>query len=65
MASFQAKIGEKRLRMRENKNYRSVSFLHDALPISIIASLQAKIDWTRLRKRANKNYRSVTFLPDT
>ena len=30
MASFQAKIGWKRLRMRENKNYRPVSFLHDA-----------------------------------
>ena len=29
MASFQAKIGWKRLRMRENKNYRSVSFLPD------------------------------------
>ena len=31
MASFQAKIGWKRLRMRENKNYRSVSFLPDGL----------------------------------
>ena len=30
MASFQTKIGWKRLRMRENKNYRSISFLHDA-----------------------------------
>ena len=29
MASFQAKIGWKRLRKRENKNYRSVSFLPD------------------------------------
>ena len=27
MALFQAKIGWKRLRKRENKNYRSVSFL--------------------------------------
>ena len=27
MASFQAKIGWKRLRNRENKNYRFVSFL--------------------------------------
>ena len=27
--SFQAKIGWKRLRKRENKNYCSVSFLHD------------------------------------
>ena len=31
VASFQAKIGWKRLRKRENKNYRSVSFLLDAL----------------------------------
>ena len=27
MATFQAKIGWKRLRKRENKNYRSVTFL--------------------------------------
>ena len=31
MDSFEAKIGWKMLRKRENKNYRSVSFLHDAL----------------------------------
>ena len=31
MASFQVKIGWKRLRKRENKNYRSVSFLPDEL----------------------------------
>ena len=30
MASFQAKIDWKRPRKRENKNYRSVSFLPDA-----------------------------------
>ena len=29
MASFEAKIGWKRSRKRENKNYRSVSFLPD------------------------------------
>ena len=29
MASFQAKIVWKRLKKRENKNYRFVSFLHD------------------------------------
>ena len=33
MASFQAKIGWKMPRKRKNKNYRSVPFLHDALPI--------------------------------
>ena len=31
MASFQAKIGWKRLRKRENKNYHSVTFLPDGL----------------------------------
>ena len=31
MGSFQAKIGWKRLRKRENKNYRSVTFLSDGL----------------------------------
>ena len=31
MASYKAKIGWKRLRKRENKNYRSVSFLPDML----------------------------------
>ena len=30
MPSFQAKIGLKRPRKRENNNYRSVSFLPDA-----------------------------------
>ena len=30
MASFQAKIGWKRLRRRENKNYPSVPFLPEA-----------------------------------
>ena len=29
MASFQAKIGWKKLKKRENKNYRFVSFLPD------------------------------------
>ena len=53
MASFQAKIGWKRQRKRENKNCRSVSFLPDALQKiakkfkklknSIMASFQSKI----------------------
>ena len=30
MASFQAKVGRKRMRKGENKNYSSVSFLFDA-----------------------------------
>ena len=53
MAKFQAKIGSKRLRKRENKNYRSVTFLPDQLEKiakkfknfrnMIMASFQAKI----------------------
>ena len=31
LASFQAKIGWKRKRKRENRNYRSVTFQHDGL----------------------------------
>ena len=30
MASFQAKVGRKRMRKGENKNYSSISFLSDA-----------------------------------
>ena len=74
MASFEAKIGWKRQRQRENKNYFSISFLPNELEKipkkfkklgnTIIASFQGKIGWERLRKRENKNYCSVLFLPD-
>ena len=74
MASLQAKIGRKRMRNIENKNYRFVSFLPDAqqkitkklkkLKNTIMDSFQAKIGWRRMRKRENKNYTSVTFLSD-
>ena len=78
MASFQAKIGWKGLKKKENKNYRFVSFLPDGQQIipkkiakifkkfknTITASFQAKTGWKRLKKRENKNYRFVSFLPD-
>ena len=74
MASFQAKIGCKRLRKRENKNYPSVPFLAEAwkkiakkfkkLKNTNVASLSAKIGLKRLGKRENKNYNSVSFLSD-
>ena len=78
MASFQAKIGGKRPRKRENNNYRSVPFLLDAkqkipkkqekkfkkLKNIIMASFQAEIGWKWMRKRENKNYHYVSFLPD-
>ena len=76
MASFQAKIGWKRIRKRENKNYYYISFLPDAqlkiprkqqknskkLKYTIMASFEAKIEWKMPRKIKNKNYRSVPFL---
>ena len=78
MTSFQAKKRWKRPRKRENKNYRSVTFLPDGLEKipkkqqknsknyknTIIESFQVKIGWRMLRKIKNKNYRSNSFLPD-
>ena len=78
MASFQAKIGWKRLKKGENKNYRFVSFLPDGqqkiqkkqqkyskkFKNTIAASFHAKTGRKRLKKRENKNYRFVSFLPD-
>ena len=78
MASFQSKIGCKRLRKTENKSYRSVSFLSDTkqkikkkiakkfkkLKNTIMNSFQTKISWKKMRKRENKNYNFVPFLPD-
>ena len=76
MASFQAKIGWKRLRKRENENYCSVPFRSIStrntkfqknskkLKSTSRASFQAKIGWTRPRKRENKNYCSDHFLSD-
>ena len=62
MAFFEAKIGWKRSRKRENKNYRSVPFQLDAkykIPKkyqkikknTIMASFQAKIGWKKLKER--------------
>ena len=72
MASFQAKIVWKRPRKRENKNYRFVPFLPDALQKipkkikknTIMASFKARIGWKRPRKKENKSFRSVSFLPN-
>ena len=75
MDSFQAIIGWKRMRNRENKNYRSVSFLPDAwykipkklqkkFKNTIMDSFQAIIGSKRMRNRENKNFRSVSFLSD-
>ena len=40
MASFQAKIGWKRLKKRENKNYRFVSFLQEIIKTKIGRKIQ-------------------------
>ena len=78
MASFQAKIGWKWQRKRENKNYHSVSFIPDGeekiqkkiakkfkkLKNTITASFQGKIAWKTQRNGENNNYRYVSFLPD-
>ena len=76
MAFFQAKIGWKRLRKRENKNYRSVPTRRvienshkiaknsKKLKYTIMPSFQAKIGWMRSRKRENTNYRSVLLPHD-
>ena len=79
MDSFQAKIGWKMMRWRENKNYCSVPFLPDEkqkipnqqqknskrLKNTITGSFEAKIGRKRPRKTENKNYRSVSFMPGT
>ena len=79
MASFQAKIGWKTQRKRENKNCHSVPFrsypTHNRkfqknkkkfkkLKNTTMASFQAKIGWKMPRKREYKEYRSVSFQPD-
>ena len=76
MAFFQAKIGLKRPRKRENNNYHSVPTRRvkenskkiakkfKKLKNTIMASFQVKTGWKRPRRRKNKNYRSVLFLHD-
>ena len=78
MPLFQAKIGCKMPRKREYKNYRSVSFQHDAkwkvqkkqqkkfkyLKNTIFASFQGKMGWKMPKKREYKIYRYVSFQPD-
>ena len=76
MYSFQAKIGQKKMRKRGNKNYHFVPFLPNAklkikkkiaiklkkLKYTIMASFQAKRGWKMPRKRKNKIYQFVPFL---
>ena len=71
MYSFQAKIGLKKMRKGENKNYSFISLLPNGeienskkieRIYTIMTSFQAKTGWKMPRKRKNKNYRSVPFL---
>ena len=78
MASFQDKIAWKRLKKREKKNYRFVSFLHDGKQkiskkqqkysknskIPLRPHFKPKQVGKRLKKRENKNYCFVWFLRD-
>ena len=73
MASFQAKIGWKRQKKRENKNYRfvptrrvienskKIAKLFKKFKNTITASFQDKIRGKRPRKREKKNCHSVPF----
>ena len=77
--SFQAKIGCKMMRKRENKNYRSVPFRSYPMHSGKLKKNSKKIKNIKknhysvissqnmlkmLKKRENKNYRSVSFLLD-
>ena len=79
MAPFQAKIGCKTHRNRENKIFHSVPFRsypthnrkfkkkskkNEKLKYTIMASFQDKIGWKMPKNRKNKNYRSVPFPHD-
>ena len=79
MAPFQAKIGWKTQRKRENKifiPFRSISTLRvienskkiakkfKKLKNTVMHSFQAKIGLEKMRKGENKNHRSVPFIPD-
>ena len=79
MASFQAKIGWKKMRKREtkiivpfrsvptrcvNENSKQIAKKFKKLKNTVVASFQAKIGRKRLRNRENKNCPSVPFLPE-
>ena len=79
MASFEAKIGFKRLGKRENKiivssrsypkfnrkfHKNSKKFKKKKKRKYDFGSFQAKIGRKRIRNMENKNYRFVLFLPD-
>ena len=76
MASFQAKIGRKRVRNRKKKiivpirsntkrNRKFHKIRKKKCKNAIMVSFQTKIGRSTMRKRENKNYSSVPFLSDT
>ena len=72
MDSFEAKIGWRRTRKRENKNYHPVPtrlLIENSKNIQKIKKYHCGFISSRNRlekaeKGKNKNYRSVSFLPD-
>ena len=76
MHSFQVKIGLKKMRKGQNKNYRFVPTQREIenskkiaiklkkLKYTIMVSFQAKIGWKTPKKRKNKSYWSIPFLHD-
>ena len=76
MASFQGKIGWKRPKIGENKNYCSVPAGHviknskkmakkfKKLKNTIMSSFQSNIGWERPRNIENKYYCSLPFQHD-
>ena len=73
MSSFQAKLGWKRQRKGESKNYRFVTFLPDGLEKipkkqkkkkCLYRIISSKNRLEKAEKGENKNYRSVSFLHD-
>ena len=64
MASFQAKIGWKRLRKRENKNYRSVTYVGKGIErkrIKIIVPFRSYMTRNRKFQKNSKKFKKYHY----
>ena len=59
MASFQAKIGWKRLRKRENKNYRSVTYVGKGIERKRIKIIVPFCSYTTRNRKFQKNRKTI------